>query len=412
MLRWVVSGVVAVVVGGLLLWAFLASRGEQTAEREREETIPIPQRVTRGPAGEAVITLDRTSQARIGLRVAALTAAALQPELMATGQLQEDPSRTFTLRAPLAGIVRMSGASDWPRLGASLADEQVIGAIEPRLPPSTRVDLQSRLASAQSEVAAATAATQAARAAFERNQDLNAHGKIVADRVVEESEARLRESEARLVAAKEQVRLLGESLKASTGPTGPLPLRLTRGGEVLEVIAQPGEAVESGQAIIKVGRFDSLLARAELPAGERLDQPAATARIVVFGREDHPLRGERLALGPSDPKSLGQTVLFRVPANGLSLRPGQPITAYLPTAAAVAHGVVIPRSAIVRFAGRAWAYVESGANRYGRREVTLDRPTEGGWFVTTQWWPGDRVVTAGAETLLSEERRAEIRLTE
>ena len=272
MLRWVGAGAAIVIVGALLVWAFLASRGDQSQERERERTITTPPRVLRGPAGEIIVSLEPSSQRRIGLQVATLPPATLQPELVAAGTLQEDPSRTFTLRAPIAGTLRVSVSSDWPRLGVALADATIVGAIEPRVAPTARIDLESRLATTRAEVSAAMAATSAARASFERNKELNAYGKIVADRIVEESEARLKESEARLTAAKDQARLVAESLKASSGPTGPIPLRLARGGEVLDVIAQPGEAVESGQPILKVGRFDRLLAKVEVPAGERIDR--------------------------------------------------------------------------------------------------------------------------------------------
>jgi hypothetical protein len=303
-------------------------------------------------------------------------------------------------------------SSDWPRLGVTVADATIVGAIEPRVTPTTKIDLESRLATARAEVNAAMAATNSARASFERNKELNAHGKIVSDRIVEESAARLKESEARLAAATDQAHLVAESLKASTGPTGPIPLRLARGGEVLEVIAQPGEAVESGQPILKVGRFDSLLAKVEVPAGERIDRGFSTARVVVLGHEDHPLRGTPIARAASDPKTLGQALLFHVPTDGLDLRPGQPITAYLPTSGNSLHGVIVPRSAIVRLAGRTWAYVDLGGDRFSRREVSPDRPTADGWFMATGWSPGDRVVTLSAEALLSEELKSEIRISE
>ncbi len=87
----------------------------------------------------------------------------------------------------MAGTVRASSAGGWPRLGAVLSDGDVIGAVEPRVAPATKVDLESRLATARSEVTAATASVVAARAAFERAKELNAHGKIVADRAVEEA---------------------------------------------------------------------------------------------------------------------------------------------------------------------------------------------------------------------------------
>lgn len=412
MLKWIASGAAIVVVGALLIWAFLSARGEQSQERERERASAAPQRVTRGTAGEIIVSLDLASRGRVGLQVAALPAVTLQGELVAPGTLQEDSSRTFTLRAPIAGTLRVSASLDWPRLGVALMDGSIVGAIEPRVMPTTKIDLESRLATARSEVSAATAATSAARASFARNKELNAYGKIVADRIVEESEARLKESEARLAAAKDQARLVAESLQASTGPTGPIPLRLTRGGEVLEVIAQPGEAVESGQPIVKVARFDAILARVEVPAGERIDRAVSTARVVVLGHEDHPLRGERIALAVSDPKTLGQALLFRVPTDGLAVRPGQPITAYLPTSGNSQRGVVVPRSAIVRFAGRTWAYVDLGGDRFSRREVAPNHPTAAGWFIATGWSPGDRVVTIGAEALLSEELKSEIRTPE
>jgi hypothetical protein len=406
------GGAAIVVIGTLLVWAFLASRGEQSQERERERTITTAQRVIRGPTGEIIVWLEPSSQRRIGLQVATLPPVTLQPELVAAGTLQEDPSQTFTLRAPIAGTLRLSASSDWPRLGVALADATMIGAIEPRLAPTAKIDLESRLATARSDVNAAMAATSAARASFERNKELNAYGKIVADRIVEESEARFKESEARLAAAKDHARLVEESLKASTGPAGPIPLRLARGGEVLEVVAQPGEAVESGQPILKVGRFDSLLAKVEVPAGERINRGLSSARVVVLGHEGHPLRGTPIARAASDPKSLGQALLFYVPTEGLALRPGQPITAYLPTSGSSQPGVIVPRSAIVRFAGRTWAYLELAGDRFSRREVAPDHPTADGWFMATGWSAGDRVVTLGAEALLSEELKSEIRISE
>jgi hypothetical protein len=395
-----------------LIWAFLASRSEETAERERERAITAPRRLSQGPGGTLVVTVDRETQARIGLQVLALTPATGQLELAAPGTLQEDPSRAFTLRAPLAGTVRAPGTGDWPRLGATFSDGAVIGEIEPRLAPGTKVDLESRLATAQSEVAAATASVAAARAAFERAKEMNDYGKIVADRVVEEADARLKGEEARLTAAKEHVRLTADSLKAATGPTGPILLRVTRGGEVLEVIVQPGEAIESGQPIVRVARFDTVVAKVEIPAGEWVAPHVRTARILVIGHEDHPVRGEPIAVVASDPKTLGQTLLFRVGAEGLPLRPGQAITAYLPTSGPPQAGVVIPRPAIVRFSGRPWAYVEVNTGHFTRREVPLNHPTEAGWFVASGFGPGERVVVTGAEVLLSEELKSEIRTSD
>ncbi len=71
---------------------------------------------------------------------------------------------------------------------------------------------------------------------------------------------------------------------------------------------------------------------------------------------------------------------------------------------------MIPRAAVVRSEGRAWAYVRLGEQRFTRRVVTVDTPTERGWFVTSGFAPGDRIVVDGAQTLLSEELKSQIQI--
>ena len=69
-----------------------------------------------------------------------------------------------------------------------------------------------------------------------------------------------------------------------------------------------------------------------------------------------------------------------------------------------------PRAAVVRSEGRAWVYVQLGEPRFRRQVVNLDAPTPGGWFAASGVGPGDRVVVDGAQTLLSEEFKSQIKL--
>ncbi|HYM13473.1 MAG TPA: efflux RND transporter periplasmic adaptor subunit [Bryobacterales bacterium] len=411
-LKWLVTVVVIAGAAALLIWLFLQQRGEMAKEQESERPIKVPPRVAR-VGGETVVTLDRDTQARIGLQTETLAAATLPPELAAYGTLIEDPSRSFVLRAPVAGTLRPAGGRGWPALGEDIDGGAIVAALEPRFTPVEQVDLSSRLAAARADVAAATASVSAARASYDRTKILNAENKNASDRALQEADARLRGEEARLAAARQTVQLIQSSLSSPSGSAGARPLRVERAGQVVEILAQPGEAVESGQPILRLAGFDRLLARVDVPAGSAVPGPVSGARIVPFGREDRPLDGERVALAAAvDPKFQGQSFLFAVSASGLSLRPGAAVTAYLRLPGEPQHGVFLPPSSVVHYAGKAWAYVQTAADKFSRREADADRPTARGLFTITGWKAGDRVVTAGAQVLLSEELKSQIQLGE
>ena len=398
----------AAVIGGLL-WSFLAHRAELSAEAQSDEPIKNATRVTQS-GGETVVKFDRETQQRMGIQSQPAAGVVKRREVAAYGRLEEDPARSFVLRAPVAGTVRGTADRNWPDIGQALPDGSVVGAIEPRLLPSDRITLQDRLATARADVESSRAALATAQAAQQRAHRLNADNKNVSDRVVQEADARVAAEQAHLSSAAQSARLIESSLASMQDAAS--PLELARGGEVIEVLAHPGESVESGQPILRVARFDQLLARVDVPAGDAVDSNVATAAIVPLGREDRSLRGERVALAAAvDPKTQGQPFLFRVRESSPALRPGLSVTAYLELPGPARSGVVVPRSAVVRQSGRAWIYVQIADDRFARRLVALEEPAGQGWF-TTSVAAGDRIVTVGAQSLLSEEFKSQIQVGE
>ena len=291
-----------------------------------------------------------------------------------------------------------------------MADRTLVGSIEPRLAPADRITLGDRLSSARADAASGRAALAAAEAALNRARTLNADDKNVSDRAVQEAEARVAAERARVTGADRSIGLIESSLTSMNGAAA--PLELDRGGQVVEALVHPGESVEAGQPIMRVARFDRLLARVDVPAGDIVAGGVAAAGIVPLGYENRPVRGERVALAAAvDPKTQGQAFLFRVPDPSFTLRPGLSVTAYLETPGAPRKGVVIPRAAVVRQSGKTWVYVRTAADQFARREVNLEDPTAEGWF-SRSLSPGDRVATTGAQTLLSEEFKSQIQVGE
>ena len=411
--KWIVGLIVGagVIVG--LSFAFIEGRDEIAREREREAPIKVPPRISRTAEGDVVVTIDSETQKRMALETAALVAETVHPEVAAYGRLQEDPDASFVVRAPVTGVLRAALGRNWPSLGETLSDGTSIGAVEPRLAPIERVDLVTRLSDARADVEAADARLNAARAAFERARTLNADNKNISDRAVQEAEATLKTEEARLSAARRNVvELEAASTRQSAGTT-PMPLNVARGGEVVEVLARPNETIESGQSILRVTRFDNLLARVDVPPGEVVDRTVTMARIVAVGQEDHPFTGRRVTMASTvDPATLGEGFLFRIAGAPRSLRPGAAVVAYLRAPGAEREAVVVPYSAIVRSGGKTWVYRQLEGDKFGRREVAVDRSTDKGVAVLKGLKPSDRVVVQGAQLLLSEEQKSQIEVGE
>jgi hypothetical protein len=102
-----------------------------------------------------------------------------------------------------------------------------------------------------------------------------------------------------------------------------------------------------------------------------------------------------------DPRIQGRSFLYVAPAH-LNLTPGVNLLAHLSVGSQM-KGLILPTSAVVWSEGKAWAYQQTASDRFTRRAVATDIPVERGFFVAEGFSPGDRVVTQGAQTLLSEE---------
>ncbi|MGZ5983519.1 MAG: hypothetical protein ACXWK7_01160, partial [Caulobacteraceae bacterium] len=71
---------------------------------------------------------------------------------------------------------------------------------------------------------------------------------------------------------------------------------------------------------------------------------------------------------------------------------------------ASAPGVVIPRTAVIRFNGSDWAYVRRAAQGFERRRLDSPTPDASGLFVTRGFSPGEEVVVQGAAELFGVEQ--------
>jgi len=406
-LGWTLTIGILVVAAGLLFWSYQSHHADLTSGAQGEAAIENPAKVS-NEGGEPVVTIDDDAQERMDVKAETVAAMTRRRQVVAYGALEEDPVGSFVLRAPLAGTVQGVAGKPWPGSGENVPDGARVGQIEPRLAPADRVTLNDRLASAQADLEAGRASLATAQSALSRARALNADDKNVSDRAVQEAEARVATEQARVNGVQQSAKLLSAALASSHDAS--VALEFTRGGIVVEVLAHPGEWVESGQPLLRVARFDKLFARVDVPAGEIVAPDLTTASIVPLGHDAKPLTGERVGFAVSvDPKTQGQPFVFRVTDTSGALRPGLSVTAYLEAPGPARNGAVVPRSAVIWQTGKSWVYVQTEKEKFARREVELEDPASGGWF-TRSLTPGDKVVTRGAQMLLSEEFKSQIRV--
>ncbi len=108
-----------------------------------------------------------------------------------------------------------------------------------------------------------------------------------------------------------------------------------------------------------------------------------------------------------DAQIQGISFLYTVPSRpGLAV--GMNLAVLVPVGSPV-RGLTIPQSAIVWWEGKAWVYKATSPTAFTRYEVATENPVTGGYFVSGAAYPsGMKVVTAGAQLLLSEEFRSQI----
>ncbi len=242
------------------------------------------------------------------------------------------------------------------------------------------------LSTLNSDLLVAQAALDASSAQYRRSKRLYAEHANASLRDFQTAQASYLGDESRLEALKQQ---LGNEW----------------GGELARL--EPQERAQLVSAL--VDRREAI-ARVTAPTGEQFDDAPSTARLFVLGHENQALEA-RLYSAPMVVRTLqGQSFFALMATKQFALTPGAAVSARIPISGSSEQGVTIPRSAVVRYAGKEWVYRELDGDRFIRDEIKPAEITEWGYFVTKNLAPGTRIVVAGAQTLLSEELKAEIRV--
>ncbi len=251
------------------------------------------------------------------------------------------------------------------------------------LDPGPLLQLRGQLRSAQLQTDAARAQAAASEREYQRLAVLNGQDHTVSDKVTETAHATRDADRAHLEAAQASLLAARDTARSRWGDV------LT--GWALAARSPQLDALNSGQqALLSVA----------LPHSEAAGTPPPTIHIGVPGSSGTQIIARLISPSPlADPVIQSPTYFYQAPRAGL--RTDMRIDALLPTGQSV-DGVVIPNSAVIWYANRPWVYVQPTDTQFVRREIAVDTPAPGGWFVA-QWHGGERVVVKGAALLFSQE---------
>jgi multidrug efflux pump subunit AcrA (membrane-fusion protein) len=158
-------------------------------------------------------------------------------------------------------------------------------------------------------------------------------------------------------------------------------------------------------------QYREVLLQITLPFDAPAPDKHAALLVEPMGGQGQASKATFISASPQTDSTIqGKTYYYSAPAD--ILRAGMRVTARFALEHKNATGVIVPDTAVVWYANKAWVYQQEGADKFVRRQVNtdieVDSKTGIGWFNASGLKPGDKVVSSGAQLLLSEEFKYQI----
>ncbi|MDE3181163.1 MAG: hypothetical protein KGM47_16085 [Acidobacteriota bacterium] len=246
------------------------------------------------------------------------------------------------------------------------------------------VTLRNAWVTAEAQVETAQAQFAVSSQEYERLKALFAENQNTSKKALQAAQGTLRTNRTALDAARKQLEMARSAVQQGWG------------GVVASWVAQdspPLRGVFAQQAI---------LVQVTLPPGNSFEDPS---KIYLSTPARKSVDAHYVSPYPQvDPRIQGISMLYLAHAYPL-LQPGMNLVARWPMGKRM-RGVLIPHSAIVWWQGQAWVYEQTAPTNFTRRAVPVNESLGEAYFAASGFAPGSKVVTRGAQVLLSEEFRA------
>ena len=263
------------------------------------------------------------------------------------------------------------------------------------LPPTYTLSISAVLATnAKANANIARASLANSKQDYQRMQALNKDDRNVSDHVMLAAQATFKADQAKVQAAETEASNLNDTMRQTWG-------------ETLANEASKESASAGLQALLQ---HKEVLLLITLPSDTNV-KAGETISVVPTGAQTKAINAKLVAASPQTDSTIqGRTYYFRAPAE--NLRAGMRVSVEMKDAASskASDGVTVPASAVVWYAGKPWVYKKQSDESFIRLPISTDNETNGGWFNRSeQLAAGDNLVVNGAQLLLSEEFKYQIK---
>jgi len=332
----------------VLFWVlvFYGKDEYEAATSEQDEVIASPSLVTT-ENGAATVTLSPESQTHSGIATTALQ-----------GTTHEAAVSTF---GTVVGI-------------------------------ETLMEMRTRYLTARAEANVARASIASSRQEYERMRLLNQDNRNVSDRAVATAETAWKSEEARFNAGETAAASMRDAMRQQWG----------------ETLANWATQQPAGENFQRLLTYQDALLQVTLPIDAVAPAKHATLQVETPDSQGKPIKATFVSAAPqTDTTIQGKTFYYRAPAG--HLRAGMSVSARLSETDKARPGVIVPSNAVVWYANQPWVYRKQGNDKFVRTLIATDTEVDNGWFNAAGIKAGDAVVTTGAQLLLSEEFKYQIK---
>jgi len=255
----------------------------------------------------------------------------------------------------------------------------------------TLVDYNSQYQLLKSQLALAESVLPNHQLQYQRYKQLNDDDKNVSDKALQEAQLLVINDQTHIKTTQAQLKALNDTIVAQWGQ--PLAMLVTQHpspGPLHDLLMQK-----------------KVLVQVSFPLNFKAPEGNSSILITPIQDEITPIRADYVSQSiQTDISNIGKTYFYSAPAD--YLRVGMRVNVVPAQASSSLKGVLVPNQAIAWHGGMAWIYVKTKPDTFLRKPVASDIELDNGWF-DNSLTPGTEVVIRGAQLLLSEEFKFQIK---